>query len=109
MVTLVLDPVFGINKEQLQSELSGLNIDCRPCFYPLSSLPAYATHPMAERARERNRISYELSPLAINLPSGLNMTREKVEYVCTSVKKILLRQRRDSNQRCIVDVLAANE
>lgn len=94
MVTVILDETFGIGKEQLQVELSARGIDCRPFFYPLSALPAYADYPSAQRARELNRVSYKISPFAINLPSGLNMTEEKVCYVCESLKEILKPRRR---------------
>ncbi len=93
MVTVVLDKDIGVVKEDLQAEMSARNIDCRPFFYPLSSLPAYANYPSAQKAREINRVSYQISPLAINLPSALNMTREKVTYVCESLKEILEQRR----------------
>ena len=41
MVTVILDPSFGIEKERLMALLNEHNIDSRPFFYPLSSLPAY--------------------------------------------------------------------
>ena len=89
MVTVVFDEEFGIGKDRLQAEMNARNIDCRPFFHPLSSLPAYANYAGARKAREINRISYQISPFAINLPSALNMTREKVKYVCESLKEIL--------------------
>ena len=89
MVTVVLDPSYGIEKDQLQQQLSEREIDCRPFFHPLSSIPAYEHLPQAHEARARNRISYEICPFGLNLPSGLNMTREKVRYVCNEFKRIL--------------------
>jgi perosamine synthetase len=91
MVTAVVDPKFDIGKERLQAEMNAYNIDCRPFFYPLSSLPAFASHADTERARRANRVSYQISPFAINLPSGLNMTEERVEYVCNALKRVLQR------------------
>lgn len=89
MVTAVLDKKYGINKDQLQEKLSENNIDCRPFFHPLSSIPAYENLPQAREARSRNRVSYEICPYGINLPSGLNLTREDVRYVCGAFKQIL--------------------
>jgi perosamine synthetase len=89
MVTVILDPSFGIDKEQLIRLLSEHHIDSRPFFYPLSSLPAYEHLEQARQARQRNRVSYQISPYAINLPSGLNMTEEKVRYVCDALRDIL--------------------
>ena len=93
MVTVVLDEKMGIGKERLVQAMDEKNIDCRPFFYPLSSLPAYATLRQAGQARQRNPISYQISPYAINLPSGFNMTSEKVRYVCESLKEIVRQSR----------------
>jgi perosamine synthetase len=89
MVTAVLDRNYGIEKDALQQQLSALGIDCRPFFHPLSSIPAYAHLPQAQRARERNRVSYEICPYGINLPSGLNLTKTNVQYVCDKLKQLL--------------------
>ena len=89
MVTVILDEAFGISKERLMSLLSKRHIDCRPFFHPLSSLPAYAHLPQAQEARLRNHVSYQVSPYGINLPCGLNMTPEKVRYVCSVLKEVL--------------------
>ncbi|HEX8458785.1 MAG TPA: DegT/DnrJ/EryC1/StrS family aminotransferase [Pyrinomonadaceae bacterium] len=89
MVTVVLDRNYGIEKDALQQQLSDEGIDCRPFFHPLSSLPAYASLPQAHEAAARNRTSYEICPYGINLPSGLNLTREHVRYVCSKLKQIL--------------------
>jgi perosamine synthetase len=89
MVTAVLDSNYGIEKDALQQQLSAEGIDCRPFFHPLSSIPAYAALSQAEEARARNRVSYEICPYGINLPSGLNLTREQVKYVCDNLKGLL--------------------
>jgi len=92
MTTVVLDKQFGIEKEHLIEMMSKNNIDCRPFFYPLSSLPAYKNTAGSQQAQNRNRVSYEISPYGVNLPSALNLTEEKVNYVCNVLSDILLRQ-----------------
>jgi perosamine synthetase len=89
MVTVVLDPKFGLKKERLKELLAKKNIDCRPFFHPLSSIPAYRQIIQAQAGKKRNRISYEISPYGINLPSGLNMTAEKANYVSEVLKEIM--------------------
>ncbi|MGZ4947376.1 MAG: DegT/DnrJ/EryC1/StrS family aminotransferase, partial [Halobacteriota archaeon] len=91
MVTVVLDKAFGIDKEKLISLLSDRNIDSRPFFYPLTSLPAYAGVKQAQEAQKRNKNAYSISRWGVNLPCGMNMTQEKVDYVCDSLKSILNR------------------
>ena len=41
MVTAIVDPELGLQKESLIDLTSESGIECRPFFYPLSSLPAY--------------------------------------------------------------------
>ena len=89
MVTVIVDKALGQPKERLMEQLSRNNIDCRPFFHPLSSIPAYKDTPQAEAARCRNLVSYSVTPYGINLPSGLNMTEEKVAHVCVKLKEIL--------------------
>jgi perosamine synthetase len=89
MVTAVIDPRYGLEKECLISRLGAKGIDCTPFFYPLSSLPAYAALPQAREAQGRNRAAYKLSPYALNLPSALNLTKENVAYVCEALKGAL--------------------
>ena len=94
MITMILDEKFGIKKESLIELLTGKGIDCRPLFHPLSSLPAYQQAEQSKRARQRNRISYQISPYGINLPSSLSLTDQQVQYVCESLKVILERHGR---------------
>lgn len=89
MVTAVLDEALGLEKEAVIVAMEEHDIDVRPFFYPLSSLPAYADSPEATRARERNATAYTLSRLGFNLPSGYDMTEERVYRVCSALEQTL--------------------
>lgn len=89
MVTAVLDPAYGLKKEELMRLMDERNIDCRPFFFPLSSIPAYRDTEEAGHARERNSVAYRITPYGINLPSGLNLTEDKIAYVCDALKAAL--------------------
>jgi perosamine synthetase len=89
MVTPIVAEDYGLDKEQLIERMAAKRIDCRPFFYPLSSIPAYENTESARIAQQRNLISYQISPYGINLPSGLDMTPDKVKYVCDTFKSIL--------------------
>ncbi len=82
MVTVILDKKFGLKKEGVMALMSEEGIDCRPFFHPLSSIPAYQDSEQAAEARRRNKNAYKVSPYGVNLPCGLNLTEEKVHYVC---------------------------
>jgi len=93
MVTVVLDEKLGLKKGKFMMLMLEKGIDCRPFFHPLSSIPAYQELEQAEKARRRNKNAYKISPYGLNLPSGMNMTNEKVGYVCEVLKSILKNQR----------------
>ncbi len=42
-----------------------------------------------QQARGRNHVSYEVCPYGIDLPSSMNMTEEKVRYVCQVLNEAL--------------------
>ena len=89
MVTAVLDPRIGLKKEKLMRLMDEQQIDCRPFFFPLSSIPAYFETEQARLARARNRTAYRVTPYGINLPSGLNLTEDNVAFVCGVLKAAL--------------------
>ena len=89
MVTTLVDPSIRLPKLELMSRLSDVGVDSRPFFHPLSSIPAYAGQPEAAAAAARNAVSYRVTPQGVNLPSGFNMSKEKVTYVCDQLKAIV--------------------
>jgi perosamine synthetase len=89
MVTAIIDPKLGIDKHRLMDEMRKEKIDTRPFFYPLSSLPAYEHLSSAKLAHDRNRYSYQISEYGINLPSGMDITAEKVNYISQTLISLL--------------------
>lgn len=99
MVTAIVGANYAIRKEPLMRQMAESNIDSRPFFYPLSCLPAYKDAEESDKARQRNKISYEISPNGINLPSALCLTEAEVDYVCDTLEAILLEARGRSDDR----------
>ena len=89
MITVILDPRFGVDKRELQAALAEAGIDARPFFYPLSSLPAYQSLPGVRDAASRNPVAYAISPYGLNLPSALSLTRDDVRRVCDAVRGVV--------------------
>ena len=94
MVTIVPDETYDVVKQDLISALRADDISTRPFFHPMSSLPAYRHLPSAQTAPRENPVAYRLGKTGINLPSGFDMTEEKVDRVCRSVHAALARSRR---------------
>jgi len=89
MITVIVDPALGIEKEQLMALLGERDIDTRPFFYPLSMLPAYENSKQAQLAQKDNQIAYQISPYGVNFPSALSLTEEQVNYVCGVLRDLL--------------------
>ena len=86
MTTVLLDGALGIKKEALIPLLRRQGVDVRPFFYPLSAIPAFHATPEAELARTRNKVSYSVSPFALNLPSALALDRAAVVKTCNVLR-----------------------
>ncbi len=82
MTSIVLNKKSSITRDQLMLELKKRMIDTRPFFFPFSMLPMYKT-------AVKNPNAYSIALNGINLPSGVNLTEEEVDYICTTVKNIL--------------------
>lgn len=89
MVTAVLDPELGLTCSSMRARLAELGMGTRPFFHPLSSLPAYNRTPGVEEARQRNVVSYRLSPYGINLPSALILDVSDVHRVAAAVRAMV--------------------
>ncbi len=89
MVTMIINSELNIGKEAIIEEMKNKNIDCRPFFYPLSMIPAYDNIDNIEKYRKNNIVSYDISLRGINLPSGMNMDKDKVTYVCNNLRYVL--------------------
>jgi perosamine synthetase len=91
MVTIILDKKYNVQKEEIIEKLKEYNIDSRPFFFPLSSLTAYKHFVNTSKAKKNNESAYTISPYGINLPCGMNITKNDVKYVCDSLKSILFK------------------
>jgi perosamine synthetase len=88
VVTVIVDKKYSLKKEDLLRLFSEINIDCRPFFYPASSMPAYE-HYSLNNYNLKNKTSYTLSEYGISLPSSANLIENDVEYICHKFIEIL--------------------
>lgn len=82
MPTIVFDSNSNINRNELIHFLKSRNIDSRPFFYPLSSLPMFKDQLI-------NKVAYKLGPNGINLPSHNDLTEAEIEEVVDSIKEFV--------------------
>ncbi len=79
MVSIVLDNDLGITRDELIIALKNNNIDSRPFFYPISQMPMYYTENI-------NPTTYSISKRGLNLPSSVNLQKQEVEYIVSTLK-----------------------
>ena len=79
MPTIVFAPSTNIDRRLIESEFKKYQIDARPFFWPLSSLPMFIP-------QKRNVVSWDLPGRAINLPSYHDITPEQINLVCDVVQ-----------------------
>lgn len=78
MPTLVFNNKSHVDRNDLFAHLKQNQIDTRPFFYPLSSLPMFAEVP-------QNTVSYQLHHRAINLPSFYDITNDQQQHIVNKV------------------------
>lgn len=85
----IVDPRYGMNKEELVRRFVEYQIDMRPLFYPVSSMPPFQPSVADKKISEVNPITYKLSEYGVCLPNGNNLSVEDVKYVCAAFQEIL--------------------
>ena len=82
MPTLLFNRKLNVDRDRLMAYLKENNIDSRPFFYPLSSLPMFDSVP-------GNTVAYDLFSRGINLPSHHDLTYEDVACVVEKIFRYL--------------------
>jgi perosamine synthetase len=82
MPTAIFDESVAFDREALFASMKEHNIDSRPFFYPLTSLPMFEDKP-------ENTVSYSIYNRGINMPSHHNLKMEDVEYICQVIKNYI--------------------
>jgi perosamine synthetase len=89
--TAIVDPSFKRDKENLIVEFAKYQIDMRPLFYPVSSMPPFQKYTMSRDMSKINPVTYAKSKFGICLPNGNNLSAEDVAYVCSVFGDILIK------------------
>jgi perosamine synthetase len=89
MVTAIVHPDYGLDKFELMAAMKARNIDTRPFFSPLSSLKAFEGRTPSLRFVRPDADGARISRTGLNLPSGYNMTEDKVDLVCRALHEVL--------------------
>lgn len=83
MYSILIEDGYGLSRDELMARLKERGIDSRPFFYPIHTMPPYATGEAGEYP-----IASELSRKGINLPSSATLTVEQIDQVCNAIKEL---------------------
>jgi perosamine synthetase len=83
MSSLYLSETARLSRDELRAELKQRNIDTRCVF------PAISQYPFWDRKQAPQPTALRVGNQAINLPSGVCLQREDVDYICRAIKDTL--------------------
>lgn len=81
ITAVIVDPGYGMKKEYLIQKFAEKNIDLRPMFYPVSSMPPFRSQLNTLDMSNVNKNCYEISEYGICLPNGNNLSDCDVDRV----------------------------
>lgn len=83
MTNIRLNENAKISREEFCNKLKDLKIDTRPVF------PAISQYPYWPKKQDPQPIATEVGATGINLPSGVALTKDQVNYICDKIIEIL--------------------
>jgi perosamine synthetase len=83
MSSLLLDEAATVDRDELMKKLKARNIDTRPVF------PAISQYPIWPRQQAPQPNALRVGLRAMNLPSGVCLTKDEVMYVCRNITEIV--------------------
>jgi len=86
MYGILVEPEFGVSRDELMMELWKKGIETRTFFIPMHEQPAL--NKMGLFIGEKYPVAEEISRKGLYLPSGVGLKKEDVEYVANTIKKI---------------------
>jgi perosamine synthetase len=83
MTNIRLNEKSKINRDKFCEKLKSYNIDSRPVF------PAISQYPYWPKKQDPQPIAKLVGDTGINLPSGVALTKDHINYICDKIIKIL--------------------
>jgi len=81
MYSVLVEPVFGPDRDAVREGLRARGIDSRPFFVPLHEQPPY-------RAEAPFPVATTISRRGINLPSGTGLSLNEINTVCQAMREL---------------------
>ena len=81
MVSVLVTDAFPLTRDELMAALRARDIDSRPFFHPLDTLPPY-------RAATPCPVALDVARRGLNLPSSAKLTDAQVAYICGVLREL---------------------
>ena len=89
---IIFDKSLNIDRNKLINFFKEKNVDIRPFFYPISSMPMFEKN-------EKNKIAYDIYYRGINLPSYYDITNAEIKFVCDCLKEFIKENGKGKNKK----------
>ena len=83
MTSIRIDENLSLNRDELISALKERNIDSRPVF------PSISQYPIWDKKQKSQPIASVIGRQALNLPSGVCLSKEEIMYICHNIKELV--------------------
>jgi perosamine synthetase len=93
MYSILVEDSFGVDRNELMSQLQAAGIQTRTFFIGMHAQPAF--HDIGLFIGQECPVADEIASKGLYLPSAMDLTEEEIEYVCDSIKLIQARGRKD--------------
>ncbi len=80
MYSVLVEDDYGLTRDELIKNYWEKNIETRPFFYPIHTLPPY-------KSRESHPVAEKLSKEGLNLPSFIELKKEEIERVTEIIRQ----------------------
>ena len=83
MYSILVEDQYGRSRDELMKELKASEIDSRPIFYPIHTMPPYLPGSQGQEFP----IAVELSRKGLNLPSSATLTPQQINQICQAIQE----------------------
>ena len=82
MYCILIQPEFGMSRDDLMKKLQEKGIGTRPFFVSMHELPPY------KQDAKDFKISQQLSARGMNLPSSAHLTNDQIKHICQVISQL---------------------
>ena len=90
MYGILIDPAFGLSRDQLMVRLLERGVETRSFFIPMHRQPLFQGGALKARSFGPFPVADRLADQGLYLPSGLTLSRDQIETVCGRVRRLSL-------------------